>query len=184
MSSDWTSATLSNLQGAKFTFTLDETGEVVVAAFDSPADAMSFIGNTGPKFDYSAAEGAVRDARGTVVPLPRMPKGRRECSYKECDMHAEGHKQHYIPVLRAMNLKYSWFPIEVVEQDGTKLTFRFTSVVGEELVTGYNHDPEELALAQQYNPDWNILRYTVNNGESYRAILLSQKPLAPCSMEV
>ena len=181
MPTDWTPATLAHMSGTTFAFTLDETGESVVAKFDSPMEAARFVGNTGPKFDYSPKAGAIR-VGDAVVPLPKQPAGRRECTYKECDRQAEGHKNHYIPVLRAMNLKHSWFPVEAAEQDGTKLTFRFRSAVGEENVTSYNHDPEELALAEEYNPDWNILRFKTENGR-YRAVLLSKKPLTPCTTE-
>ena len=105
---DWTPATVSNLAGASFTFTLDETDEAIVAEFNNPAEAMMFIANTGMKFEYSRIAGAVR-VGDAVVPLPQQPKARRACMYKECDLVAVGHNQHYIPVLRAMNHMYFWF---------------------------------------------------------------------------
>ena len=108
----------------------------------------------------------------------------RTCTYHECDRRTAGHNDHYIPVLRAMNQKYGWFPIEILEQDGTKLTFSFRSPLGDETRTAYNHNPELLAQAQQFNPDWNILRFKRDGGTAYRAILLSQKPLAPCTTAV
>lgn len=52
--------------------------------------------------------------------------------------------------------------------------------LGDDTITAHNHNPEDLALAQEYNPDWKILRYTVDGG-GYRAILLSDKPVTPCT---
>lgn len=178
---DWTPATVSNLAGASFTFTLDETDEAIVAEFNNPAEAMMFIANTGMKFEYSRISGAVR-VGGAVVPLPKQPKARRACTYKECGLVAVGHNQHYIPVLRAMNQKYMWFPIEVLEHDGTKITFAFTSPNGTETVCAYNHNPEELARATEYNPDWKVLRYTTGGGNSRKAILVSMEPPTPCTV--
>ena len=105
MPTDWTPATLSHASGTTFAFTLDETGETVVAEFDNPVEAFQFVGNTGPKFDYSPSASAVR-VGDDAVPLPKQPAARRECTYKECDRQARGHKNHYIPVLRAMNQRY------------------------------------------------------------------------------
>lgn len=178
---DWTPATVSNLAGASFTFTLDETDEAIVAEFNNPAEAMMFIANTGMKFEYSRISGAVR-VGDAVVPLPKQPKARRACTYKECDLRAVGHNQHYIPVLRALNQKDMWFPIDVVEQEGAKITFTFNSPRGAEIVTAYNHNPEQLAKAQEYNPDWRVLRYTTDAGSSYTAILLSMEPPTPCTV--
>ena len=179
MPTDWTPATLAHMSGTTFAFTLDETGESVVAKFDSPMEVARFVGNTGPKFDYSPTAGAVR-VGDAAVPLPKRPAERRECTYKECDRQAEGHNNHYIPVLRAMNQKHLWFPVEAVEQDGTKRTFRFRSAVGEETATGYNHNPEDLARAEEYNPEWAILRFKTED-RRYRAVMLSKRPLTPCT---
>ena len=77
----------------------------VAAEFDNPVEAFQFVGNTGPKFDYSPSASAVR-VGDDAVPLPKQPAARRECTYKECDRQARGHKNHYIPVLRAMNQRY------------------------------------------------------------------------------
>ena len=100
---DWVPATLGSVNINTVTFRLDGTGETVTAEFASPMEAFDFVGNTGPKFEYSAIEAAVRDANGTVVPLPEPPAERIPCGPDECDLIADGHKAHWIPVLRAGN---------------------------------------------------------------------------------
>ena len=180
MSNDWTPATLSNLAGMEITFTLDATGDPVVASFATAEEAMRFVANTGPKFEYSAAEAAVRDANGTVVPLPARPAGRRECGPKECDMIANGHKPHWIPALRAANgPKEDWLPITILEQDGTKMVFS----TEEGVETVYNHDPERVAGALYFNRSWQVLRGGM--GETgYPVSLVSFSPIGPCSCAV
>ncbi|QXB19179.1 hypothetical protein SAMN04488531_0788 [Corynebacterium coyleae] len=179
MPTDWTPATLSSMDGLTFAFTLDETGEVVVAKFDSAAQGHEFVANTGATFDYSPSAAAVR-VGDDAVPFPKRPATRRTCTYRECDQRTRGHNQHYIPVLRAMNQKFCWFPIDILAHDGTTLTFRVSTPLGDDTITAHNHNPEDLALAQEYNPDWKILRYTVDGG-GYRAILLSDQPVTACT---
>lgn len=172
--SDWTPATLSNLAGSDFTFILDGTNEVVVAPFDTPFEAMQFIGNTGPKFEYSPSEAAVR-VDGTVIPLPKRPHARRMCGPAECDMRISGHKDHYIPVLRALNQRDNWHPIELLSIEGAKVVF----ACGDEVRTVYHHDPALVMECDEYNPDWNVLRKRHPN--HFTVALLSSKPIGPCT---
>ena len=174
---DWVAATLGNVNASTVTFTLDGTGETVAAEFSSVMEAFDFVGRTGPKFEYSAIEGAIRDTNGTVVPLPEPPARRVPCGYDECDLIVNGHKPHWIPVLRAANgPKEDWLPITIIEHDGTKLTF---STEGGTL-TCYNHNPERLANAEYYNDEWQVLRGSFD-GHGYPVSLVSYKPIGPCS---
>lgn len=174
---DWTPATLANANGTTVTFTLDGTGETVTAEFDTPAEAFAFVSHTGPGFEFSATEAAIRDGNGTVVPLPKRPARRVPCSYEECDLLADGHKPHWIPVLRAANgPKEDWLPITILEHDGTKLVFS----TEEGVVTCYAHNPERLANAKHYNREWPVLRGEFN-GHGYPVSVVSSKPIGPCS---
>lgn len=174
---DWVPATLGSVNINTVTFRLDGTGETVTAEFASPMEAFDFVGRTGPKFEYSAIEGAVRDANGTVVPLPEPPAERVPCAYDECDLIADGHKPHWIPVLRAGNgPKEDWLPITIIEHDGTKLIFSTEDGV----YTCYNHDPERLANAKYYNREWPVLRGDFD-GHGYPVSVVSSRPIGPCS---
>ena len=174
---DWTPATLSNANGNVVTFTLDRTDETVTAEFDNPMDAFAFVGHTGPGFEYSATEGAIRDRNGTVIPLPERPAERVLCGYKECDLTANGHKPHWIPVLHAANgPKEDWLPITIIEHDDTKLVFS----TEEGVTTCYAHDPERLANAKHYNRKWPVLRGELD-GSAYPVSVVSSKPIGPCS---
>ena len=68
MPTDWTPATLSSMDGLTFAFTLDETGEVVVAKFDSAVEGHEFVANTGATFDYSPSAAAVRVGDANAPP--------------------------------------------------------------------------------------------------------------------
>ena len=121
---DWAPATLGNVNISTVTFTVDGTDDTVTAEFPSAMEAFDFVGRTGPKFEYSAIEGAIRDQNGTVVPLPEPPAERIPCGLDQCDLVADGHKGHWIPVLRAANgPKEDWLPITIIEHDGNKLIF-------------------------------------------------------------
>ena len=174
---DWVQATLGSLNVNTVTFRLDGTGETVAAEFASPMEAFDFVGHTGPKFEYSAIEAAVRDANGTVVPLPEPPAERIPCGPEECDLIVNGHKAHWIPVLRAGNgPKEDWLPITIIEHDGTKLIISTEDGV----YTCYNHDPERLANAKYYNREWPVLRGDFN-GHGYPVSVVSSRPIGPCS---
>ena len=174
---DWVAATLGNVNASTVTFILDGTGETVTAEFASVMEALDFVGRTGPKFDYSAIEGAIRDRNGTVIPLPERPAERVPCGYKECDLTANGHKPHWIPVLHAANgPKEDWLPITIIEHDDTKLVFS----TEEGVTTCYAHDPERLANAKHYNRKWPVLRGELD-GSAYPVSVVSSKPIGPCS---
>ena len=127
--------------------------------------------------DRRAIEAAVRDANGTVVPLPEPPAERIPCGPDECDLIANGHKPHWIPVLRAGNgPKEDWLPITVIEHDGTKLVFSTEDGV----YTCYNHDPERLANAKYYNREWPVMRGDFD-GHGYPVSVVSSRPIGPCS---
>ena len=49
MPTDWTPATLAHMSGTTFAFTLDETGESVVAKFDSPMEACLLYTSPSPR---------------------------------------------------------------------------------------------------------------------------------------
>lgn len=174
---DWAPATLGNVNISTVTFTIDGTDDTVTAEFPSAMDAFDFVGRTGPKFEYSAIEGAIRDPNGTVVPLPEPPAERIPCGPDQCDLVADGHKGHWIPVLRAANgPKEDWLPITIIEHDGNKLIFSTEDGVH----TCYHHDPERLANATSYNREWPVLRGEFN-GHGYPVSVVSSKPIGPCS---
>lgn len=185
--SDWTHATLSNLEGSRVTFTLDESGEVIVAPFDAYDDAMKFVAHTGPKFEYSKREAAIRvggadGADSVIVPLPMRPLKRMRCTHRECDMTIAGHKPHYIPALKAANgPKELWAEIESMEVEGTKLTI--TTRHG--TFVRYNHDPEGAARAVDFNREWGILRGPLeereDGGLGQKVHLVSIEPTGPCT---
>ena len=177
LADDWSPATLGNLNLSTVTFTIDGTDETVTAEFPSAMEAFDFVGHTGPGFEYSATEGAIRDRNGTVVPLPEPPAERIPCGPDECDLIANGHKPHWIPVLHAANgPKEDWLPITILEHDGTKLVFS----TEEGVTTCYDHNPERLANAKHYNRKWPVLRGEFN-GSGYPVSVVSSKPIGPCS---
>lgn len=77
------------------------------------------------------------------------------CAAEKCRLIAAGHKPHWGPVLRAANEpKENWEAVQVLQVEGTKATLQTPRGT----LTVYNHNPQRLAGAAEFNRQYKILR--------------------------
>ena len=108
----------------------------------------------------------------------------QECSAAEkCRLIAAGHKPHWGPALRAANgPKENWEAVQVLQVEGTKATLQTPRGT----LTVYNHNPQRLAGAAEFNRQYKILRgrpkKDPNTGDTrHQVSWVSLEPITACS---
>lgn len=152
----WIPATLDNIQHTTLTF--HAGGELHVRAFATPFDALDAVRRSGAAFDFSPERNQLRSHDdGQLVSLPAESAGGVPTDHTYCQLVASGHRPHWIPILRALNDREegSWRDIEVLQVEGTKVTFAHDDGV----VQGWFHNPRQLAAATRFHPKWHVLQF-------------------------
>lgn len=113
----------------------------------------------------------------------QQPVGRKVVQRHECQIVGRGHKNFYLPALRAANEVDGWRPITVIAHDGTRLIFETTD--GAFVV--YNHDADALGEVVEFHRGYRMMRGPeVRGDDGYvrrSSLWVSFEPMGPCLAE-
>ncbi|WP_291313947.1 hypothetical protein [Corynebacterium sp. UBA2622] len=173
---DWVPGEFGNLDAVTLTFTAG--GETHLREFDSALAAMGVVPLLLAGFEFSLSRNAVRLGSGEVVLLPVQAKPRKRVGPDECTLVAQGHRPHWGPALRAANRPgEEWVPVTFLEVDGNRVTMQ--TPTGIEVV--YDHNPDRLVTAVEYNARWSMLRGAWDGQGRCTAHWVSHAPITPCT---
>ncbi len=173
---DWMPGHLDNLDTVTLTFTAGN--EAHVREYDSALAAAFLVQEISAGFEFSPSRNAVRTALGEVILLPVETRPRTRVEPSRCTLVANGHRPHWGPALRAGNgPAEDWVPVTFLAVDGNRVTMRTPTAT----VEVYNHDPDRLVTAVEYNERWGILRGAWDERGGCSSHWISLSPIPPCS---